>query len=332
MKVGILSSNNETNAINSLAHSKLASNRLRLNVFSEALSDKEEYRILPLDFYQKNEKADLIIVGKVVEKSGADIYLDDKGQRIENWTKYIIESKKNNSIIILDYSDNLIEVQDKRSEFYKNLINYIDAAVVPSRQMKENLEKYFDKRIIIIEEPLEEKIIPYKIREFKEINALWFGHPSNINYLLKSLNKIEIKKLTIVTSGLVESDKQLIKNINKNIKIEFIIWEPGFYEKYKLECNVCLIPSDIKDSRKNGVSNNRLITAFAFGIIPIASKINSYKEYSNYFIDLDEVIGKIEEEKLDNLNNKLIKDQNLILKKYELNNIKEKWLNLVNFK
>ncbi len=329
MRVGILSSNNENAAINSLAKSKLASNRLRLNVFKEAVSNNDEYKILPLDFYEKKEKAEIIIIGKIVEKSGANIYLDDEGHRIENWIKYIVDSKKENSIIILDYTDNLMEVEDKRADFYKNIINYIDLAVVPSHQMKENLEKYFKKKIFIIEEPLEEKIIHYKINNFEKINALWFGHPSNINYLLKSLNKIEVNSLVIVTSNLIESDKQLIKNINKNIHIDFISWTPGFYEKYRLKCNVCLIPSDIKDSRKNGVSNNRLITAFALGLIPIVSNIDSYKKYSQYSLDFDKINGKIDKAKLRYLNKILISEQNIILKKYELENIKIKWLNLL---
>jgi hypothetical protein len=328
MKVGILSSNNPSNSIESLEKSKLASNRLRLRLFKEAVIENN-LTLLPLDFYERNEKADLIIIGKIVEKSGANIYLDDEGQRIDKWIKYISELKNEKSTIILDYTDNLIEATDKRADFYKKIINYVDISVVPSQQMKRNLEKYFKKKIVIIEEPLEEKVISFKNCNFDKIRALWFGHLSNINYLLKSLNKIEIDELVIVTSQLSETDKEIIKKINKNILCRFIIWEPNFYAKNKINCNVCLIPSDVKDLRKNGVSNNRLITAFALGLIPIASVIESYKDYSEYFLDFDKINNMINKNELMLIGEKLINNQNKILEKYSNENIKIKWLNLI---
>lgn len=326
MKIGILSSNNENNDVESLSKSKLASNRLRLNIFKDAALDKSENIVLPLDFYEKGNKADLIIIGKIVEKSGANIYLDDEGQRINKWIRYIQNAKKENTKIILDYTDNLIEVSDNRSDFYRHIISQVDIAVVPSQQMRENLQKFFNKKILIIEEPLEENVVAFKDDNLDKIKALWFGHLSNINYLLLRLNKLDVDELTIVTSNLSQINKQNIIKINNKIKYKFINWEPNYYKKNDLNCNICLIPSDVNDRRKNGVSNNRLITSIALGLIPIASVVESYQEYSNYFMDIDSINdNKININRLNELKNILKIKQMDIIEKYSVENIKLKW-------
>jgi hypothetical protein len=48
-------------------------------------------------------------------------------------------------------------------------------------------------------------------------------------------------------------------------------------------CDACLIPSDLNDLRKSGVSSNRLITAFALGLPVSADILESYAPFSEYF-------------------------------------------------
>ena len=45
-------------------------------------------------------------------------------------------------------------------------------------------------------------------------------------------------------------------------------------------CHVALIPSDVGDPRKNGASNNRLVTALALGLMPVATMIDAYLPFS----------------------------------------------------
>jgi len=79
--------------------------------------------------------------------------------------------------------------------------------------------------------------------------------------------------------------------------------------------------------KKNGVSNNRLITAFAMGLVPAVSPIDSYKPYREYYYNLDENLT-INKTQLKILNQKLISEQMDIIKDYTSIKIMEKWRNL----
>jgi DNA helicase-2/ATP-dependent DNA helicase PcrA len=52
-------------------------------------------------------------------------------------------------------------------------------------------------------------------------------------------------------------------------------------------CDLIIIPSDPNDPKKAGVSSNRLITALALGLPTAACVMESYKEYDQYFTDID---------------------------------------------
>jgi hypothetical protein len=300
---------------------------MRLNVAKDAAA-MADIEVPQLDFYNSNINVDYIIIGKFVYQSGANIFIDDDGSRMKRWMQYIEVVKRKKTKIILDYTDHLIIAEDNRSYFYKNVLQFVDVVVTPSERMKENISKYFNGEIKIIEEPLEVDINPVKHNDFEEISALWFGHPINLKYLFNYLidNK-NIDKLKIVTSQLKDKEKFIIQNINKNIKIDFYIWEPNFYSNLKLDCNICLIPSDTNDMKKNGVSNNRLITTYALGLIPIATVVKSYEPYRSMLIDIDH-INAFDKKNLIQLNGILKEKQESIIEKYTADKIKKKWLDL----
>jgi hypothetical protein len=301
---------------------------MRLNVAKDA-AVMAGIEVPQLDFYNKNIDVDYLIIGKFVYQSGANLFIDDDGSRMQRWMHYIEAVKRKKSKIILDYTDHLLIAEDNRSDFYRSVLQFIDVVVTPSERMKENISKYFKGEITIIEEPLEVDIIPVKVNDFEEISALWFGHPTNLKYLFNFLTKNKhVEKLKIVTSPINEKEKVLIKNINKKIKIDFYEWEPNFYSKLKLDCNICLIPSDINDMKKNGVSNNRLITAYALGLIPIVTVVKSYEDYRPTLIDIDQ-INAFDKKNLIDLNRILKEKQENIVEKYTSDKIKKKWLNLL---
>lgn len=328
MKLGILSSNFKTNLLHELENSKLASNRMRLNVARKA-AENNHIEILPLDFYNQMDDVDCLLIGKYVHASGANKFIDDDGTRIKKWLRYIEYSKVKGTKIVLDYTDHLIIVEDLRSQFYQKVINFVDIIIVPSNMMKKNLSNFYKGEIEIIEEPVEVEIEKIEIKNFDNINALWFGHPTNLNYLLKILIKLnKISNLNVVTSNLSQKEKNLIQDINKNIKIKFFEWEKDFYKNYKIDCNVCLIPSDLMDAKKNGVSNNRLITSFALGLVPILTPVESYKEFSNYYCDISN-IQNIDKFTLEKIYNKIIDDRKEILNKYSIDCIGKKWCDVL---
>lgn len=328
MRLGILTSNFQNNNIDELRLSKLASNRMRLNVAKDA-AVMAGIEVPQLDFYNSNIDVDYLIIGKFVFQSGANLFIDDDGSRMQRWMQYIEAAKRKNTKIILDYTDHLIIAEDNRSDFYRRVLQFVDVVVTPSERMKENISKYFKREIKIIEEPLEVDVIPVKDNDFEEISALWFGHPTNLKYLFNFLiNNKDIDKLKIITSPINEKEKIIIQNINKKVKLDFHTWEPNFYSKLLLDCNVCLIPSDKNDMKKNGVSNNRLITAYALGLLPIATVVKSYEPYRSTLIDIDQ-INAFDKKNLIKMNGIVKEKQESIVEKYTVDRIKKKWLDLL---
>jgi len=327
MKLGILSSNFLDPNIEQLGISKLASNRLRLNIAKNAAIENN-INVLPLDLYNKFQDIDILLIGKFVAESGANKFIDDDGSRMIKWLIYIEHVKKRGAKIILDYTDNLIISKDKRSEFYKKVLPYINIITVPSEMMKKNIKEFYDGEVVIIEEPIEVDVNPIIQDDYTEVNALWFGHSTNLIYLIRRIGEFKnIDKLKIVTSLLDERDKNIIRSLNKKLTVEFYEWQRNFNSNNKMKCNICLIPSDINDEKKNGVSNNRLITAFAMGLVPAVSPIHSYKPYREYYYNLDENLT-INKTQLKILNQKLISEQMDIIKDYTSIKIMEKWRNL----
>jgi hypothetical protein len=324
MRLGILSSNFQTNLHQELEYSKLASNRMRLNI-ARKTAESKNIEVLPLNFYNELKYVDCLLIGKYVHKSGANKFIDDDGSRMIKWLKYIEYVKTKGSKIVLDYTDHLIITSDIRSEFYKKAINFSDIVITPSEMMKINILKYFPGNIEIIEDPIEVQIEPLKNKNFEKLDALWFGHPTNLNYLLRILTKLnELTSLTIVTSKLSQQEEILIRQINKSILIKFYEWDKNFYAKYNLKCNICLLPSDIMDSKKNGVSNNRLITALALGLLPVVSPVESYKQFKNYYLDISN-INTANEYILEKIYGNIMKDRNEIISSYTPQLIGAKW-------
>jgi hypothetical protein len=74
--------------------------------------------------------------------------------------------------------------------------------------------------------------------------------------------------------------------IPKNLYIQTGIWSSEKMVSAAKLCDIAIIPSDPNDIKKSSVSSNRLITALALGLPTAADTMNSYKEFSNYFIDI----------------------------------------------
>ena len=76
-------------------------------------------------------------------------------------------------------------------------------------------------------------------------------------------------------------------NIDKSLSIQLGLWSIQAMINTSKFCDLIIIPSDPGDPKKEGVSSNRLITALALGLPTAASIMESYKEYNEYFTDID---------------------------------------------
>ena len=121
------------------------------------------------------------------------------------------------------------------------------------------------------------KIFPWK----KTKNVLWHGHSSNINSVLRILEKDLVDynfNLHLVSSSFAFN---IIKNTKflKKPKCKLIahLWDIKKLQDVSKKCDFAILPTD-----KKWASANRLVTTFRLGLPIIAETISSYSEYSNF--------------------------------------------------
>jgi hypothetical protein len=262
-----------------LSKSNLASIRMRAGLVGRH-ADKMNMQFSAGD--QICTAADVIVVGKI----GADCL----NGRASLWIKQLYEAKQQSKKIILDYTDHHLEsISSPMGIFYKDIMPIIDIAIVPSSRILTLLTKYFNNCIIIIEDPIEIEVIPPKeLNILSSLNLLWFGHSTNIIYLLKYLQNSKLCDISFNLFVLSNFPglEMLAKNqshLPSSIQFSLTEWSLQNMITVSKNCHGSLIPSDPNDSRKSGASSNRLITSFALGLPVSADLLDSYAPFSEYF-------------------------------------------------
>jgi len=225
----------------------------------------------------------------VVAKIGAY----DVQKRSKQWLEQIESHKSRGAKIYLDYTDHHLGFESVMSDFYRQVVVLVDKAVVPSKGMQKNLSNFFQETIDIVEDPIE--ITTQEIQFAKSINGpitlLWFGHSSNIEYLLKFIKtgfEAEDSLRIIILSNQAGINIFTQEKIESCAKIEYqlAIWSPQLMLHAATKADACIIPGNALDPRKSGASSNRLVTAFALGLPVAADHLDSYLEFSKFYTDL----------------------------------------------
>ena len=264
----------------SIVNANLASIRMRLG--SAILSSKQTN--LSISFGQNIIEADFVVIGKI----GAT----NNNLREDSWLNQIEQQKKMGKKIILDYTDDHLNFESPMTSFYERSLPYLNAAITSSTFLADKLMQKIKCFTEIIPDAIEVPIFKPKIKENVSKNIFWFGHASNINYLIKVISKWRnLKKKTtlfILTNeqGVVIFNQTKF-NIDKNLSIQLGLWSIQAMINTSKFCDLIIIPSDPSDPKKAGVSSNRLITALALGLPTAACVMESYKEYDQYFTDID---------------------------------------------
>jgi len=86
----------------------------------------------------------------------------------------------------------------------------------------------------------------------------------------------------IGVSGLTKARSKL----PSHVQVKPGLWSLDEMKRWATRCDLCLLPSDPTDPIKNGASTNRLVTALALGLPTAADIIESYREFSEYFLDI----------------------------------------------
>ena len=304
----------------SIVNANLASIRMRLG--PAILSSKQTN--LGISYGQNIIDADFVVIGKI----GAT----NNNLREDLWLSQIEQQKKIGKKIILDYTDDHLNFESPMTSFYERSLPYLNAAITSSTFLADKLMQKIKCFTEIIPDAIEVPIFKPKIKENISKNIFWFGHASNINYLIKFISKWRNLKqkttLFILTNeqGVVIFNQTKF-NIDKNLSIQLGLWSIQAMINTSKFCDLIIIPSDPSDPKKAGVSSNRLITALALGLPTAACVMESYKEYDQYFTDIDseKFIELIDNP--DMFHNQVLEAQDKIIPQFTQEAIGQKWIN-----
>jgi len=214
------------------------------------------------------------------------------------WIKSLAKAKSKAKAvrcqILVDYTDHHLGVSTELSDFYRKLLPLVDAMIVPSSALALQLQAYFSGPVLVVPDALEVPITRPVGHNHTPPRALWFGHGTNLIHVAKALAPIgrqlqgaPLELRVLSNRQAIEQFKRALTAIPDGISLKAGDWSLAAMQAHAAECDFCLLPSDPRDPRKMGVSSNRLLTALAMGLPVAASPLASYKEFSEFFVDLE---------------------------------------------
>jgi hypothetical protein len=217
--------------------------------------------------------------------------------KIDNYLKVIKKHKTNGGKVFLDYTDHHLRESNKSSDLfiaYSYLLNESDYVITSSQFLKAEIEKIKHIDAKVIEEPIEFKLIKPKLKKNNiPLTGFWFGHASNLEYLYNFLihrfkPNFNVKIIIMTNIYPLPNDvmEHLEKYKSKNINLIVLQWSLKDMVFAASLSDFCIIPCNVEDARKAGVSSNRLITALSLGLPCFSDSPSSYKEFKEYYSEL----------------------------------------------
>lgn len=287
------------------AKSELASNRYRAILPAQSIQDLgHEVYFVPHTQNQwiSESLPDIVVVGKLL--IGGDALNFQKTA-----THVLLQIKnlqKDGVVVLADFNDDHFE-HPVMGAYWKNLAQTVDFCVTGTEPMAELVQKFSDKPVSVIGDPIAAPFFP--ARTFKRKGAIerkiasWVGAPVE-NYLqliwygnlvnwptmelwieeLTNFNVLQGWFLRVVT----RRNEKILNFIEKfNLKnhgkffIEFNDWSEEAQWNLVKKSHIVLIPSNVNDGKKVVKTSNRLTDALYAGCYVIASPLPSYLPYAD---------------------------------------------------
>lgn len=236
-------------------------------------------------------RPEICLVGKLSHPS------EEVQQRIGVANVAAIARLKRKGVPIgLIYSDNIaLDDASSRSEMARDMIEYAHMVIFPSKAMERIGKELIEpgKRMGVIEDPWQVSEHPFatQSRE-RETRIIWFGHSSNAKYLLDVMEELLSARTSSNTriftamsdrvTLMIIRDKLHSLRLKNRWQIRLVEWvhdrQPEQLDRELAWNHIAVIPSDMNDPKKRGVSHNRAVDAIRAGCITIASPMQSYRE------------------------------------------------------
>jgi len=275
--------------LDELKRVRLASARLRAGVaVAQAGATGDSDAAAPGIFFTAGDAADaadrarVLVIGKII--------VNDDAGRARRWLEMAVRVRRSGGTVIVDYTDDHLSFDSPYAPFYEAILDVADAAVAPSEFMQSRLRSHWPGPVSTIEDAVEFGARPPRQAAGIAPVALWFGHDTNLPYLLAFLRRWqpehEVHVLVLCGNAAHAMDQWKQVPAPPRIKAEFRDWSPQAMVAAADSADYCILPSDPADPRKNAASANRLITALALGMPTAADVLASYREFGDCFVDI----------------------------------------------
>lgn len=309
---------------NAVWHSNLASIRLRSALAAKSMSDAGWVTSVG---ERVAGNPDVLLVGKIGS--------NDIVRRTSEWLEKLLSVKHSGGKVILDYTDNHLGFDSQMRPFYQEAIALADHLVAPGAFLSEQLGIRVSTPVTLIPDPIEVPILSTKDGSKQSVpRALWFGHRTNVSYLVEFIeNKLH---LTDTLELIVLSDEIALEALRQHkfktrasITLKLASWSVENLIKAAKISDMCIVPSNLNDPRKAGASSNRLITSLSLGLPTAVNMLPSYADFCEYVVDIESDFFRDFLKNPAYMNSKISTAQKDIVPSFFAEVIGKQWLHLI---
>lgn len=311
-----------------LSCSSAASLRLRVALLETELASGRTIRVTKGE--KPPEHTSILLVCKPMFGNDPD----DKRRKL--WLSTIIESRNRGIPVIIDYTDHHLAIDTPNKAFYTGALQECNAVVTSSAGLSSALKSHLPHaNISTIEDSIDVGMIPPKGGMIsREPTYLWFGHGTNVgflvDYLMPERPDLAGGRLLILTDRLGALNfKNRSAEMRTRVHCELFQWSIENTMAAARLSDWVLIPSNPTHPAKQYVSNNRLLTSLALGLPVAATRLPSYDPYKEFFRDIDGDWSPAEWRDPGSEMEKVLTAQRLVIPRFSPKALARKWELLV---
>lgn len=191
--------------------------------------------------------------------------------------------------VLLDLCDNHFE-NPRLGPHLRKMVAAVSGIIASTAKMAEIIRDHTGKDSMVIGDPVEgSRGGPAFEPRFPFLKTLWFGHPTNLESLMKIMPELQqfsgtvpisLKVVTSPVEGLREHLQQITRNSAGRFSLELVPWSIEATWKALSETNIVLIPS-LDNEQKSVKSPNRLVESLWAGRFVVAHPIPAYGRFDD---------------------------------------------------